>query len=472
MDTVLLVDDEPQILKSQRELLALHGFSRIMEAETAAEARARFESSDVALVLLDLTLKQESGLALLEWIRESSPDTAVIVVTAASDISMAVRCMRAGAYDFLVKGNDAGRLPAAVGNALSHRQSRMENSRLRTALVRSTPAHPEVFDDFVSESPAIRHIFVYLEAVAGTPDPMLITGETGVGKELVARAIHTASGRDGPFVAVNLGGLDDHTIFDTLFGHVKGAFTGADAAREGLVRRAAAGTLFLDEFAEISTEAQVKLLRLLDSGEFMALGGDRTLTSTARMIFATNRDLKSDMGSGRLRQDLFFRISNHWVTIPPLRDRPEDIEPLLRHLMKRHARRLAREAAPVSEDTIEALRSLPLPGNVRELEQYVINALVHGTWGLDPRGRREILGARGTGRGSEPGLETESGNGGAAVVFGTELPTPADAIAALLREADRRYPNNRAKAAAAVGLSPQAFANRWKRISERAVSSG
>ncbi|TVQ24284.1 MAG: sigma-54-dependent Fis family transcriptional regulator [Spirochaetaceae bacterium] len=455
MDTILLVDDDEKVLISQKDLLNLHGFRRIMVSQTAAEARRILDDNDIALAIIDLTLHEESGIELLRWIRGNSTDTVVLVVTGASDVSIAVECMRSGAYDFLIKGSDTGRLPSTVSNAIAHRRATMENAHLRNALSRAEPDHPEVFHEFISTNPVIRRIFVYIEAVARTPDPILITGETGVGKELIARAVHRASGLRGDFVAVNLGGLDDETVSDTLFGHVKGAFTSASGARDGLIRKAAGGTLFLDEFAEISAETQVKLLRLIDAGEFMPLGSDAVHQSQARLVFATNRDLQHEVEQGVFRKDLFFRITSHWVTIPPLRERPEDVRPLLEHLMKRHATRLYTEPIAVPEDMVEMLGTQTFAGNVRELEQIVVNALIHGSWNTE--GFRSSISSGDTRIGDADINEHQ-------IAFGATLPTPAQAVEAVLREADRRFPNNRSRAAAEIGLTPQAFANRWKRM--------
>lgn len=472
MDTILLVDDEQAVLDGQENLLRLNGYGSIVKARTAGEARTLAEAREIALTILDLTLTDEGGIDLLRWLRRESPETVVLVVTGASDIKLAVECMRAGAYDFLLKGSDTGRLPAAVRNALHHRSVLRENERLRKALVRPALEHPEAFDGFVTRSEQIRRIFHYLEAVAPLPDPLLITGETGVGKEVIARAIHRASGVQGPFVPVNLGGLDEHILSDTLFGHTKGAYTGAESNRDGLIKGAAGGTLFLDELGELSPESQTKLLRLLDSGEFFPLGSDRPRTSQARLILATNRQLPEEVAKGAFRQDLYYRVSAHEITVPPLRQRPEDIEPILRHLLALHSRRLNRPAIEPEEPVLAQLRRRRLPGNVRELEQLVLASLIHGEWvdveigdEADPKTSRKAE--------PEEGCLDPVESRDTPVSFGHILPTPSEAVEALLREAVRRYPSNRTEAATALGLSPQAFANRWRRmIDQRPYAEG
>ncbi|MFP4427058.1 MAG: sigma-54-dependent transcriptional regulator [Spirochaetaceae bacterium] len=460
METILLVDDEQAVLDGQEKLLKLNGYSSLRTAGDTATARRILEEEEIALAILDLTLKEESGLDLLRWVGEKSPGTVVLVVTGASDLKTAVECMRAGAHDFLVKGSDTGRFPSTVRNALEHRNVLRENARLREALISPGLKNPSAFRGFVTASDQMKRLFHYLEAVAPFSDPILITGETGVGKEIIARAIHESSGLDGPFIPVNLGGLDDQIVADTLFGHTRGAYTGAEAAREGLIRSAAGGTLFLDEFGELSQEGQTKLLRLLDSGEYMPLGSDKTQKSQARLVLATNRDLRGEVAQGKFRQDLYYRISPHEVRVPPLRERPEDIEPILRHLLALHADRLGRPPLEPEALLLRRLRERSLAGNVRELEQLVLSALIHGAWD----GLRESKEAP---QQPLPAVEAADSRAEAPeVTFGPNLPTPSRAVEELLREAVRRHPENRSEAAGAIGLSPQAFANRWRRMVE------
>jgi DNA-binding NtrC family response regulator len=486
MEKILLVDDEQGVLTGQRNLLQLNGFSDIREAQTITAAREALDAERIDLMILDLTLPDESGQELLRETRASYPWTAVIVVTGAADVMTAVECMRLGAYDFLVKGSDSGRIPGAVRNALDHQRTRRENELLREAFTRPVPRHPESFTEFITMDPAVRRTLVYLEALASLTDPILISGETGVGKELIARGVHRASNREGPFVAVNMGGLDDHVFSDTLFGHRKGAFTGADQSREGLVTTAAEGTLFLDEIGEMPLDSQARLLRLLDSGEFLRLGSDRPEYSRARVICATNRDLQAAVETGRFRRDLFFRIATHSVEIPPLRERPEDVEAITRMLIETQAKRVDRPPVELSRIVVTRLREMALPGNVRELQQIVLRALMSGKWGdalpdlpdlpqTEPgrtSGEQRLPSAVATG--DNTASEGDSGAPavaqgreeppGRVVAFGHALPTPEEAIELLLLEADRRHPESRAAAAAAIGLSPQAFANRWKRM--------
>jgi len=472
-ESILLVDDERGVLEGQKNLLNLHGYENIECARTIDEARACVERCDVGLALVDLNLGSESGYEFMRWIGERAPETEVIVVTAASDVKSAVESMKLGASDFLVKGVDTDRFVTAIAKALAQREARREAAVIRNAFLRDHLDNPDAFAPFVTTSDHMRRIFLYLEAVAPLPDPILITGETGVGKEVLARAIHEASGASGQFVPVNLGGLDDQTISDTLFGHLRGSYTGAHSNRDGLIKSAVNGTLFVDEFAEMSMESQVKLLRLLDSGEYYPLGSDRMQTARTRFVFATNRELEVEIEQGGFRRDLFYRISNHHIRVPALRDRPEDIHPILCTLLDREARRLSRTVPDLPGGILRGLRRIPLTGNVRELQRIALMALLTGTWDHVEQVTAADEEADEPRDSHTPGEAIRrAGTAGSGcdwfqdgrIAFGETLPTPAEAIEELLREADRRHPNNRTLAAESVGLSPQAFANRWRRI--------
>jgi DNA-binding NtrC family response regulator len=472
METILLVDDEPGVLAGQRNLLEINGYTSIRTAEDLESARQILASEQIALVLLDLTLEHASGMRLLEEIQRDFPTTVVVVVTGTTDLTTAVSCMRAGAYDFLVKGSDTGRIPSMVKNALEHRRISTENTLLKAAFTSTQPHHPQAFSQFLTQDDHLRRVLVYLQSVAELPDPVLITGETGVGKELIARGVHEQSGRTGDFVPVNLGGVDDHVFTDTLFGHHKGAFTGAEGKRHGLVAKAAEGTLFLDEIGEMPLESQSRLLRLLDTGEYLPLGVDEPLISRARIVCATNRDLKRAVEDGRFRRDLYFRISVHHVTIPPLRDRPGDISLIAAKVLQREASRLGRKPLPFTDAVARQLTSLTLPGNVRELYQIVLKALLMDDWsGVPTTEESPTVGTEDGGESATVATpeasESPQQRVTLGVLFGDELPTPDTLIDLLLQEADRRNPTSRTEAAQSIGLSPQAFANRWKRMEER-----
>ncbi|HEX2062529.1 MAG TPA: sigma 54-interacting transcriptional regulator, partial [Thermoanaerobaculia bacterium] len=259
--TILVVDDEETVLNGVRRNLRAEGFENVLMCRDPRDVEPLLDAEAVSLILLDLMMPHISGRELLERIVASHPEIPIIVVTAEQDIRTAVDCMKAGAYDYLVKPAAGPELIAVIVRALEHRELREENARLRTKLLQRELARPEQFDAIITVDPAMLGLFAYLEVIATGSNPVLISGETGTGKELFARAIHNLSGRRGPFVAVNVAGLDDTMFSDTLFGHKAGAFTGAAGTRRGMIDTAGRGTLFLDEIGDLSEASQVKLLR-------------------------------------------------------------------------------------------------------------------------------------------------------------------------------------------------------------------
>ena len=263
---VLLVDDEPQLLRSASVALRASGIAQVLALEDSRAVLPLLADQSVGVLVLDLTMPHHSGQVLLEQVAADYPDIPVIVMTASNDLETAVHCMRVGAIDYLVKPVETNRLVGSVRRALEIRALREEVLSLKDRLLTDRLPRPEVFAEIITHSKAMTAIFRYLEAVASSPQPVLITGETGAGKELIARALHRLSARAGDMVAVNVAGLDDTLFADTLFGHARGAYTGADRARDGLIVSAADGTLFLDEIGDLSTASQVKLLRPLQAG--------------------------------------------------------------------------------------------------------------------------------------------------------------------------------------------------------------
>ena len=264
---------------------------------------------------------------------QEHPELPVIVLTGANDVETAVRCMKDGAFDYLLKPVDEARLESAVRRAIEIGAMRRENSTLKRYLLTDALEHPEAFAAIVTAAKSMRAIFQYAEAVAPTPLPILVTGETGVGKELIARAIHAPERPPGPFLPVNVAGLDDALFSDALFGHKRGGFTGADRDRPGLVEQAAGGTLFLDEIGDLSPASQVKLLRLLQEGTYYPIGSDVMKRADIRVLVATNRDLRALQASGGFRKDLYYRLQAHHLHLPPLRERREDLPLLVAHFL-------------------------------------------------------------------------------------------------------------------------------------------
>ena len=299
---ILLVDDEAQALTSFEMTLRSARMSHFISCHDSRDVLPVLAREEIEVMLLDLWMPHVSGEELLQKITADYPDLPIIVITGADDVETAVRCMRQGAFDYIVKPVEKSRLVSSVSRAVELRELHRENQSLKARVLSDRLNRPEAFAAIVTISPGMRSIFQYVEAVAPSPRPLMITGDTGVGKELVARAVHTLSTRKGAFVPVNVAGLDDHVFADTLFGHKRGAFTGAMEARAGLLELAGGGTIFLDEIGDLSAISQVKLLRLLQEGEYLPLGSDLARRSDARIVVATDRYLEAARNSGRFPQ--------------------------------------------------------------------------------------------------------------------------------------------------------------------------
>lgn len=373
--TILIVEDEELLRRSIRTYFEDSGY-RILCAENGRKALELLNSEPVDIVFADLIMPVMGGLDLIKELRRISPSVPVIVISGAGSVQDAVEALRCGAWDYLVKPVlDISALESLVRKALEAGGLRREVEGLKQKLLSSSLSNPDAFASINTRSQAMFSIFRYLEVVAPTTQPILLQGGTGTGKELLARAIHLLSGRKGNFVPVNLAGVDEHVFSDTLFGHVRGAFTGADSVRKGLVATAADGTMFLDEIGDLSESSQIKLLRLLQEGEYYPLGTDQSKTGTARFILATHRDLSKMIHEGKFREDLYYRLFSHRVQIPALSERSEDI-PLLVDCFLREASEIMGKPVPKSSpELFRLLGSYTFPGNIRELKALVMDAV-------------------------------------------------------------------------------------------------
>ncbi len=374
--SILLVDDEASFLRSMSLTLERTGrINNILRCEDSRNVMALLASHDIGLVLLDLTMPHISGEALLPQIVEHYPEVMVIVVSGLNQVETAVSCLKQGAFDYFVKTEETDRLVSGVERAIRMLELQRENQQMRETFLRDRLEHPEAFSTIITCNKGMRSVFQYLEAVAQSSLPILITGESGVGKELFAQAAHRLSARSGPLVSVNVAGLDDNVFADTLFGHVRGAFTGARDARRGMVEEAAGGTLFLDEIGDLSLASQIKLLRLLQEGEYFPLGSDKPKKMKARIIIATHQDLRKRHAAGEFRKDLYYRLRTHQVEIPPLRERKEDIPLLLDHFLDLAATEFGKKKPTVPKELPVLLASYHFPGNIRELRGMVFDAM-------------------------------------------------------------------------------------------------
>ena len=458
---VLLVDDEPDLLYSVSVLLRTSGLTHIVTLDDSRAVLPLLAERDVGVIVLDLTMPHLCGQALLERVSADHPDVPVILLTATSDLDIAVQCMQAGALDYLVKPVEENRMLSSIKRALEVRAMRTELLALKRCLLTDTRHQREAFAEIVTRDKAMGAVFRYVEAVAPSPYPVLITGETGTGKELVARALHRLSARAGEFVAVNVAGLDDTMFSDTLFGHTKGAYTGADRPREGLITTAAEGTLFLDEIGDLTIASQVKLLRLLQDGAYHPLGADRPRQSRARIVAATNCDVLKGVNEGIFRKDLYFRLRTHHLQLPPLRERTDDLPLLVAHFVDKAARAFGKSAPMVPLALHQLLKSYCFPGNLRELEAMAVDAVAR------QRGRilslesfkNAISGTRPAANGAQTtGVPTSIVG-----AFTDPFPKFKEAEELLLTEALRRADGNQGVAAAMLGITRQALNQRLMR---------
>ncbi len=368
--TVLVVDDEPSNLESIERIFAREGF-RVLTAQSGRQALDECRRHRVDVVLTDLMMPGMSGIDVIKALSTVAPDAEVVVMTAYGTIETAVESMREGAYDFVEKPLKRMQIVKTVKKAAERHALVAENKTLRQELsaLKSRP--------IVGSSRALRLALDVAHQAAPSTANVLVLGESGTGKELLARAIHERSGREGPFIGVNLAALPETIVESELFGHEKGAFTGASQRRVGRIAQADRGTLFLDEIGELSPAVQVKLLRVLQEGEYEPLGG-RTETASFRLIAATNRDLARCVEEGTFREDLYYRLNVIAITCPRLADRRDDVPLLVDHFLERYCAKNGKPRMSVERDALEQLMSYDWPGNVRELENVVERAVVLG----------------------------------------------------------------------------------------------
>lgn len=372
MAAIYICDDEQGILRYLAKLLKNHGY----DVETYAGGLPLLERLEAApglpaLLLQDVRMPDIDGIEVLARVRRLAPELPVVVMTAHGTVDDAVHAIKLGAYDYVMKPFPKEKILGVLTRALEHRRLAEENRRLREELQRGDDA-PMVF-----ASPRFRQVYDLTLQVAASDANILVLGESGTGKELIARTVHGNSlRRTKPFVSLNCAALTDSLLESQLFGHVRGAFTGAIMNQKGLLEEADGGTLFLDEIGDVSAAVQAKLLRVIQEKEFIAIGTTRARTVDVRFVAATNRDLRQEVAQGRFREDLFYRLNVISLTIPPLRERPEDVAPLARHFLRRFAARMKKEVYGIDPEALGCLESYHWPGNVRELENVIERAVI------------------------------------------------------------------------------------------------
>jgi len=456
---ILVVDDNTINLEFMQKILEKEGFNRIFICSDSRYVLDICKNNEIDIVLLDLKMPHINGEVLLPEIRSLFPDIHVIVVTALTDIQTVIQCMKSGAFDFVAKPVESQLLLSAIRRAQRILQLERENQTLRKHT--TSLKNPEEFQEIITQSRKMIDIFISIESIAPSPWPILVSGETGVGKEMIVHAIHNISKLQGTFVSVNAAGLDDHMFSDTIFGHVKGAFTGADKDKKGLLQNASGGTIFLDEIGDLSISSQVKLLRLIQEGEYMPLGGEKVHYSDARIITATNQDLWSLQRSGKFRKDLNYRLRTHHIHIPPLRERMEDLPLLVEYFVEQAALIQNKDKPNIPEQLLRRLKTYFFPGNIRELRSIIFDAVSRNQ---SPSLSIKLIEPKL--QDQEPEYYTDSRKSitGSPVVFPHTLPTLQQMSELLIQEVLKRTGNNQTKAAEIIGISQSALSRRLQKI--------
>ncbi|MBW7995607.1 MAG: sigma-54-dependent Fis family transcriptional regulator [Candidatus Glassbacteria bacterium] len=463
---ILIVDDEPEILNFFELSLNQNGITNTITCGNGRKALSIIKEQDLEMILLDLMMPKVSGEVILNHVMTNLPDIPVIMITGVYEVDTAVRCMKLGAFDYLLKPIEEENLLMSVSRAMEVRELRHENTMLVHKFLSDKLKHPEHFSDIITNSSRMRSIFYYCEAIAAAHYPVLITGETGTGKELIAKAIHASSGRRGEFIAVNVAGVDDNVFSDTLFGHTRGAFTGADQKRSGLIEKAENGTLLLDEIGDLSMASQVKLLRLLEQREYFPIGSDIPRIANVRILVTTHKNLEDSRLKGEFRTDLYFRLCNHKVTLPPLRERKEDIPLFLDHFLAVAASECRKKIPAYHPELITLLENYNFPGNIREFKALVADAVSrHDGRMLSHAAFKNVIQLPLKSPTIDPVKKhaDESGDDTWATNL-DPLPKLKEADLELIREALKRSGGNQTVAAMMLGISPQALSKRLKRL--------
>ena len=375
MAHLLLIDDDPVLIPEQVRQAFPAPRSRVDVVGTGAEGLARVRAQPPDVILLDLRLPDQSGMEVYQQIRSIDARIPVVFVTTAKGADAAIEAMKQGAYDYLFKPLDLEQLRRVVGEAVE-----VARRMRQPAVLSETAPDTDADGAIVGACPAMREVYKAIGRVAGQNVPVLITGESGTGKEVVARSLYQHGARaKAPFLALNCAAIPENLLESELFGHEKGAFTGADRRRIGKFEQVSGGTLFLDEIGDMPLALQAKILRLIQEQTFERLGGNETVQTDVRLIAATHRDLKAWSAEGKFRPDLYYRLGVFTIHLPPLRERGDDLSLLARHYVRRFSRELGREVQEVAPEALEQLRSYSWPGNIRELQSVLKQALLRAT---------------------------------------------------------------------------------------------
>lgn len=374
---VIIIDDEQAVLNFLHVLLTQTEEYETETLNDSSEAYNKLKEGNYDLLILDMDMPSVTGLDILHFIIKEKIDIETIVLTGVDDVELAVSAMKAGAYDYLKKPVDNDLLLLTMERALERKSMRNEIAELKRGIGWESLKNKEAFEGIITENPRMTEIFHFIEKTAPTNASVLIMGESGTGKELIARAVHKAGNRrDKPFIAVNAGIFARELFASEFFGHTRGAFSGAIHDKKGFLEEASGGTLFLDEIGELQMEVQVKLLRVLQTGEFFRVGSTSPMHADVRLLAATNKNLWEDLKTGAFRKDLFYRLNVNTITLPPLRDRKEDIPLLIKHFINLFNRQNNLNISGASDKFIELMKAYNFPGNIRELENLVYSSAI------------------------------------------------------------------------------------------------
>jgi len=453
---ILVVDDELSMREFLEVLLQRQGY-QVTCAESGRKAVSLLETTDFDLLLCDIRLGDITGLDVLRAAKRKNPNTVVIMISAYATTETAVEAMNAGAYDYVPKPFDKDELVQTLANALSVKTLELEKEMLDGELKKTIH-----FGNIVGTSPGMIHIYDMIKQVAGTNTNVMITGESGTGKELIARAIHDQSDRhDKPFIVINCGGIPETLMESELFGHKKGAFTGATQDKKGLFEIADKGTVFLDEIGEISLSIQVKLLRVIQERVFKPVGSNDNVTVDIRIISATNKKLEEEVINRRFREDLFYRLNVIEIKVPPLRERKGDLRALVQHFLEKYSVKMGKEITKISSYAIDLLNKYDFPGNIRELENLIersvaltsTNIILPDSLALSFHKRRWIEGAK------NKRYDLDE------VAYGVSLDTILSEIeTAYIEKALEVVAGNKQKAAELLGISYRSLRHRFNKL--------
>ncbi|MBE3602572.1 sigma-54-dependent Fis family transcriptional regulator [bacterium] len=452
---ILVAEDDIATGQAWSELIASWGFA-VEIAPDGARALELIDSFDPHILLLDLRLPKKNGLEVLSEMRERGLTISTVMISGEGEIADAVQAIKLGAYDYLRKPVDPPHLRVLLGNLSAHLTATEENQRLRRRLARAGE-----LGGLVGQSAAMRRVMTLIEQVAPSSASVVVTGESGTGKELVARTIHELSPRRaGPYVAINCAALPETLMESELFGHERGAFTGADRRREGCFESADGGTLLLDEIGEMRPELQAKLLRVLEDGRIRRLGGSAEIAVDVRVLAATNRDLEAAIREGRFREDLYYRLNVFTIELPPLAERPDDVATLAEHFLKTIPPPEGKTVTGIENEALELMKAYRWPGNVRQLRNVIERALIVT--------RGPLIGVADL----PADLRRGGGSGGSGGVFEVRLGTSLDDVEReLIKRTIEFAGGNKSRAAELLGVSLKTLYNRLDRYGARDASA-